>query len=405
MRIPWTVPALGVLVAAPVFGQQPAPQPVERTLQFARTTNTQDFQEAATLIRVMADIRDVTADPVQRTIALKAPPEQAAIADWLFSQIDNPPGGQISTTPEYHLTGSRDNVLRLYHVANAPTVQDLQEMATMIRTISDIRYAFTLNAQRVIALRASAPQISMAEWLFQEVDQPLTQTHVQHEYFVPESANDVMRVFYLPRSLTVQEFQATATEIRTATQIRRAFTYNAPRALALRGTIDQLAQAARMLQAKGLAQLAQANVAAVSGADVTATFQLPLTTTEADFQEIARGLNALIDFRRTFTNSVARTLVARGTPEQIDFARRLLEEKGMPQWEFAADTSEGITRTFQVPLTTTVEEFEQVAESIHAGIQLQRFYTYPAARIIVARGTADQVDQATRVLRQKGWQQ
>jgi len=49
----------------------------------------------------------------------------------------------------------------------------------------------------------------------------------------------------------VQEFQETATAIRTATQIRRAYSYNTPRALAVRGTIEQLAQGACMVQAKG----------------------------------------------------------------------------------------------------------------------------------------------------------
>jgi len=57
-----------------------------------------------------------------------------------------------------------------------------------------------------------------------------------------------------------------------------------------------------------------------------------------------------------------------------------------------------------VSLTTIVEEFEQVAAAIDSDIRLQRFYTYPAARMMVARGTPDQVDQATRVLHQRGWQ-
>jgi len=91
----------------------------------------------------------------------------------------------------------------------------------------------------------------MANWLFQELDQPLTTTRVAHEFFVPDSSNDVLRVFYFPLSTTVQSFQETATEIRKATQIKRAFTNNAPRSLAVRGTIEQLSQAASMVQAKG----------------------------------------------------------------------------------------------------------------------------------------------------------
>jgi hypothetical protein len=62
------------------------------------------------------------------------------------------------------------------------------------------------------------------------------------------TAEDVVRVFYLPHSGTVQHFQEIATFVRSTTQIRRAFTYNAPRALTLRGTADQIAQANQLIQ-------------------------------------------------------------------------------------------------------------------------------------------------------------
>ena len=39
-----------------------------------------------------------------------------------------------------------------------------------------------------------------------------------------------------------------ATQVRTDASIRRVYSYNAPRVLALRGTADQLAQAERLLK-------------------------------------------------------------------------------------------------------------------------------------------------------------
>jgi hypothetical protein len=47
---------------------------------------------------------------------------------------------------------------------------------------------------------------------------------------------------------TVQAFQQVATQIRTATKIRRVFTYNATMAMAVRGTVAQLAMVDQMLQ-------------------------------------------------------------------------------------------------------------------------------------------------------------
>ena len=53
--------------------------------------------------------------------------------------------------------------------------------------------------------------------------------------------DEVVRVFYVPNASTVQEFQEIANGIRTVTEIRRLFTYNAGRAMMVRGTADQVA--------------------------------------------------------------------------------------------------------------------------------------------------------------------
>lgn len=60
--------------------------------------------------------------------------------------------------------------------------------------------------------------------------------------------DDVVRVFYVSNATTVQEFQEVATAIRSVTEIRRVFTYNAQKALVVRGTVDQVALAEKLLQ-------------------------------------------------------------------------------------------------------------------------------------------------------------
>ena len=66
------------------------------------------------------------------------------------------------------------------------------------------------------------------------------------EYRMPGTNDDVIQVLYLTSTPNVQDFQKAATTIREATKIQRVFTYNAPRAMALRGTADQIATAERM---------------------------------------------------------------------------------------------------------------------------------------------------------------
>lgn len=80
---------------------------------------------------------------------------------------------------------------------------------------------------------------------------------VTHTFWKPISANtifvcddntqkrrdyqsEVVRVFYMPNAYTVQEFQEIANALRTVAEIRRVFTYNAGRAMVVRGTPDEI---------------------------------------------------------------------------------------------------------------------------------------------------------------------
>src|SRR5205814_31579 len=87
-----------------------------------------------------------------------------------------------------------------------------------------------------------------------------------HEYRMPEASVDhgetVVRVFYLPNTPTVQDFQEVATLVRTTAEIRRVFTYNANRALVMRGTAGQMAHAEWLIGQLSAPSTAQTNSAA-----------------------------------------------------------------------------------------------------------------------------------------------
>ena len=59
--------------------------------------------------------------------------------------------------------------------------------------------------------------------------------------------DDVVKVFYLTNTTSVQEFQEIATAIRTVAEIRRVFTYNAQRAMIVRDTVDKVALAEKLV--------------------------------------------------------------------------------------------------------------------------------------------------------------
>jgi general secretion pathway protein D len=59
--------------------------------------------------------------------------------------------------------------------------------------------------------------------------------------------DEVVRVFYVTNTTSVQEFQEIATAVRTLADLRRVFTYNAQRAMVVRGTKNQVALAEKVI--------------------------------------------------------------------------------------------------------------------------------------------------------------
>lgn len=122
--------------------------------------------------------------------------------------------------------------------------QDMQEIAVVVRGLTDARVTAD-TGQRTLSLSGAAQKIALADWLFHQLDQP--SSAATHERAVP-GGDDMVRVFYLAAADTPQRVQEIATQLHRTARIPRVFIYNAPRAIALRGTAAQIALAERMIQ-------------------------------------------------------------------------------------------------------------------------------------------------------------
>ena len=222
---------------------------VVRVFYQKHTATVQEFQEVASLVRSIVDIPRLFTYNEPRAMVMRGTSDQAALAEWLVTTLDTRPQNHDSAKLEYRMPGGGDDVVRVFYLAHTETVQNLQEVVTVVRSTADIRRLFTYNAPGAVALRGTSDQAALAEWLLGELDKPVnTKDATGHEYRMSGTIEDVVRVFYLPHAETVQSFQEIVTFVRATTQVRRAFTYNAPRALTLRGTAGQIALAARLIE-------------------------------------------------------------------------------------------------------------------------------------------------------------
>ena len=65
-----------------------------------------------------------------------------------------------------------DEVTKVFYVPNASSVQEFQEIANAIRTVTEIRHLFTVNGGRAMIVRATADQVALVEKLVHDLDKP-----------------------------------------------------------------------------------------------------------------------------------------------------------------------------------------------------------------------------------------
>src|SRR4029077_2580357 len=63
-----------------------------------------------------------------------------------------------------------DYVVKTFYLTNTYTAQELQEIATMVRSVTDIRRVFTINSLNALVIRATVDQIALAEKVIEDVD-------------------------------------------------------------------------------------------------------------------------------------------------------------------------------------------------------------------------------------------
>src|SRR5439155_17833135 len=91
---------------------------------------------------------------------------------------------------------------RVFQFQHTDTVQKFLEVATLIRTMTDIQRVTTDEGQKTLELRGTSEQLALADWLFNKLDQPQlpepnNQSTAAHEYTMASGNDNIVRIFYL----------------------------------------------------------------------------------------------------------------------------------------------------------------------------------------------------------------
>ena len=238
------------LLASLAMGQTPAAEDPSRIFYLSHTETPQGIQEVLNIVRSMADVNGKF-DVAKKSITLQGNSTQFALAEWVISEMDrSTPSGTLSVQ-SYRDQGGRVDVVRLFPLAHATTPLQMMEMTNLVRSISDLQRVFPYNSLHMLAVRGSAPQMAIAEWLIQQLDRaagtPAPDAGTRDIPFGFKGTHTA-KVFYLTHGQSPEQMRATVSQIQTATKIDRASIYNSQHAFALRGTTEQLSAAAALLK-------------------------------------------------------------------------------------------------------------------------------------------------------------
>ncbi|MDX1980693.1 MAG: hypothetical protein SFV51_10515 [Bryobacteraceae bacterium] len=300
------------------------PAPADRVFRFAHTEAPQQLQEIATVVRSIAEVKDLAVNPAAKTLTVRADALQMGIVEWLLDELDRPVSPQAApASREYRTASAAGERVRILYFTAGRTPQDLQEAATMVRSLGEIPRLFTYSAAKAIVVRGAAPQVALAAWLVQELNEPGRKA-ASGDHLL--GSGDAARVFYLANTPSVQDLQEVAVLVRSISGIRRLFTYNSGRALAIRGTPEELALAGWLVRELDQPAVPQGTREYKMPAedDRVRVFYLRGAATPQKLQETATEVRSATGVRRLFTYNRVKAMALRGTAEQLAKAERMV---------------------------------------------------------------------------------
>jgi hypothetical protein len=214
----------------------------------------QEIQEVVNAVRSVVDIQRFFPMSQQKAIVMRGLPEQVKAADWLIGLLDRPAGAQPAGTapsdyrlPEADWTARSGLVVRVAPLTHLDTPQAVQEVTNVTRSMADIQRCFPVYSRRLLVMRGDDDQMALVDWLLKQLDGPAGQG--TKEFKMGGAGGQMVQVAFV-NAATPQSLQETVNTIRTDTKMQRVYPFQTQKAVAMRGTADQLAQAQQVIQSR-----------------------------------------------------------------------------------------------------------------------------------------------------------
>jgi hypothetical protein len=214
----------------------------------------------------------LSSDQPRQTITAEGASKELGLAAWLVNEFDRsmPSHDSMSLGHEYMIPDNTDDltvVLRDIRIgmpvssteaARDAAPQDVDEIAGAFRSLCDLQRVIAYTPQGALVWRGTAWQTRLALSLLEAIANPPGVNWTEptsftlDEIIAPKTLDkDIpseVRIFYFPPNVTAQKLGAIANAIRSGVHTQRVNAFIAVRAIVLRGTDEQAADAERIVE-------------------------------------------------------------------------------------------------------------------------------------------------------------
>jgi hypothetical protein len=201
----------------------------------------------------------------------------------------------------------------------------MQELLTILRTVADVQKIFTFTSNQAIVLRGPDWQVAFAEWIIDQINQPVQQKPdtTSREFTVggPDfrGLGHGARVNFLANMKSQPQTQELLTVLRTVGDVQKVFSYSTGPALVFRAGDTDLQRAEWIIQQLDLAggkPPGPKTFTAPVGDDITRIFSLGKASPNW-IQAAQTAMRSELNIKKVFPTMIPANLVVRGTADQI----------------------------------------------------------------------------------------
>jgi hypothetical protein len=227
---------------------------------------------------------------------------------------------------------------RTIHFIHPVTARGMQEIATLFRTVGQIRDVEPDPANASFLVKGSPAELDFIEWMGHQLDHPAnwqptgqekTNPAAREYRLAPGERNGIARSFHLESTLKPQTVQELLTILRTVLDVQMIFNYTDRQMLVYRGTpvqLDAVDWTLKILDSPADTPVPQEPMKLDARFfDLLRIYRLPPNTSTQQMQELIATLRTKDNVMKVFNLTSPPMLVEAGTAAMLDQTARRID--------------------------------------------------------------------------------